>query len=142
MLTLTHYLDLRTLCLKFRLETGQYSAIDKEALAIVFGIIKFHQYVYGCHFTLQTDHKPLERILGAHREIPKMVGNRLQRWALTLSAYDYELKVVQGKENVVVDFLSWLPMDSTNASAAERVGESDVLLNMHMGDLSLTRRDL
>ena len=86
--------------------------------------------------------KPLEQILGVHREIAKMVANQLQHWALTLSAYDYELKVVQGKENVVVDFLSWLPMNSTNASAAERVGESDVLLNVHMGDLSLTRRDL
>eukprot|EP00731_Ephydatia_muelleri_P025384 Em0017g467a len=120
----------------------QYAAIDKEALAIVFGIIKFHQYVYGRHFTLQTDHKPLERNLGAHREIPRMVANRLQRWALTLSAYDYELKVVQGKENVVADFLSRLPLSSTNASAAERVGESDVLLNVRLGDLSLTRRDL
>ena len=120
----------------------QYAAIDKEALAIVFGIIKFHQYVYGRHFTLQTDHKPLERILGAHREIPRMVANRLQRWALTLSAYDYELKVVQGKENVVADFLSRLPLSSTNASAAEKVGESDVLLNVRLGDLSLTRKDL
>ena len=119
-----------------------YAVIDKEALAIVFGIMKFHQYVYGRHFTLQMDHKPLERILGAHREVPKMVANRLQRWALTLSAYDYELKVVQGKENVVADFLSRLPVDSTNASAAEREGESEMLLNVRLGDLSLTKRDL
>jgi len=70
-----------------------YAVIDKKALAIVFGITKFHQYVYDRHFTLQTDHKPLKRILGAHREVPKMVANRLQCWALTLSAYDYELKV-------------------------------------------------
>ena len=49
---------------------------------------------------------------------------------------------MQGKENVVADFLSRLPLSSTNASAAERVGESDVLLNVRLGDLSLTRKDL
>ena len=66
-----------------------------------------------CTVVILHYHKPLKRILGAHREVPKMVANRLQCWALTLSAYDYELKVVQGKENVVADFLSRLPVDST-----------------------------
>ena len=70
----------------------RYSVIDKEALAIIFGVTKFYQYLYGRRFILQTDHKPLERILGAHQEIPKMAANRLQRWAITLSAYDYDLE--------------------------------------------------
>lgn len=33
-----------------------YSQIDKEALAIVFGIKYFHQYLYMNHFILRTDH--------------------------------------------------------------------------------------
>lgn len=31
----------------------------KEGLAIVFAVRMFHQYVYGSHFTIQTDNKPL-----------------------------------------------------------------------------------
>ncbi|CAK1596228.1 unnamed protein product [Parnassius mnemosyne] len=59
-----------------------YSQIQKEALAIVFAVKKFHQYIYGRRFTLRTDHKPLVTIFGPHQGIPSMTASRLQRWAL------------------------------------------------------------
>ena len=39
-----------------------YSQIEKELLAQVFGMEHNHQYVYGRRVTLWTDHKPLEMI--------------------------------------------------------------------------------
>ena len=36
-----------------------YSQLDKEALAIIFAIKRYHQYLYGRHFEIKTDHKPL-----------------------------------------------------------------------------------
>ena len=72
----------------------RYSVIDKEALAIIFGITKFYQYLYGQRFILRTDHKPLEHILGAHQEISNMAANCMQRWAITLNAYDYDLEYI------------------------------------------------
>ena len=37
----------------------RYSHLDKEALAIIFGLKRFHQYLYGRKFVIYTDHKPL-----------------------------------------------------------------------------------
>ena len=41
-----------------------YSQIDKEALSLIFGLQKFHNYLYGRKYTLITDHKPLTTVLG------------------------------------------------------------------------------
>ena len=39
-----------------------YAQIEKEALAILFGCERFHVYLYGKSFTVESDHKPLQPI--------------------------------------------------------------------------------
>ena len=60
--------------------------MEKEALLLVFVIQKFHKYIYGCKFTLVTDHKPLTTIFGPKTGVPSLASAWLQRWALLLSA--------------------------------------------------------
>ena len=62
-----------------------YSQIDKEALALVWGVKKFHLYLFGRHFTLMTDHEPLTSIFNPKKGIPAMTVARLQRYALFLA---------------------------------------------------------
>jgi hypothetical protein len=65
-----------------------YSHLDKEALAIIFGVKKYHQYLFGHQFEIKTDHKPLTHIFDESRVVPVMASGRIQRWALMLGAYD------------------------------------------------------
>lgn len=45
---------------------ARYAHIEKEMLAIVFGVERFRQYIYGrSDVTVYTDHKPLEFVLQA-----------------------------------------------------------------------------
>ena len=66
-----------------------YGQVEKEALAMVYGITKFHKYSYGREFLLQTDHKPLLGLLKEDKQIPAMASACIQCWALTLSNYQY-----------------------------------------------------
>ena len=87
-----------------------YSTLEKEALAISFGVKKFHQFLYGHPFTIKTDHKPLEGLLNEKKGIPALAAPRIQRWALTLSAYEYKISYKAGQTNGNADGLGRLPL--------------------------------
>lgn len=69
-----------------------YAQIEHEALSIIFGVHKFHHYLYGRKLTLLTDHRPLTTILSPRKAIPSMAAARMQRWALLLAAHDYNIQ--------------------------------------------------
>lgn len=85
-----------------------YAQIEKEGLALVFAVTKFHKFLYGRKFTLQTDHKPLLAIFGNKKGIPAHSANRLQRWALTLMSYDFDLEYISTANFGAADILSRL----------------------------------
>ena len=91
-----------------------YAQIEKEALSLVFGVKKFHQYLYGRHFNLITDHKPLTAILGPKKGVPSLVAARMQRWALLLSAYTYSISYKPTDLHSNADGLSRLPLPTTS----------------------------
>ena len=77
----------------------------------------------GRHFVARTDHKPLLGLFGKEKPIPQNANARIQRWALFLSQYNYDLIHKPGKENVIADALSRLPIedDFRSSTPAEYV---------------------
>ena len=96
-----------------------YPQVEKEALSLVYGIRKFHQYLYGRQFVMVTDHEPLLVLLGSKKEVPPLAAARLQRWALLLSAYSYQLEFRKTSKHGNADFLSRLPLAGTGATSVQ-----------------------
>jgi len=85
-----------------------YSQIEKDGLALIFAVKKFHKYIYGRNFTLLTDHRPLLSIFGNRKGIPVHSANRLQRRAATLLGYDFTIEYQKSAHFGQADALSRL----------------------------------
>ena len=83
-----------------------YSLVDKEALAFIFGVKRFHEYLVGHNFTIVSDHKPLQYLFNEKKATPQMASARVQRWSLTLSCYDYNI-VYKGSLQNLDTGLDW-----------------------------------
>ena len=66
---------------------------------------------------MYSDHKPLQFLFSETKPVPTMASSRIQRWALTLSAYNYQMVFRPGKNQGNADGLSRLPL----AEAPEEV---------------------
>lgn len=80
-----------------------YSATEREALAVVYAIEKFEPYLGTRPFTVVTDHASLRWFM----RLENPTG-RLARWGCRLSQFDFIIEHRKGKDNVVPDALSRL----------------------------------
>ena len=105
-----------------------YSQIEKEGLAIIFGVTKYYMYLFGRKFTLRTDHKPLLKIFAPDSATPVLAAVRLQRWSLLLSSYQYEIEFKPSAEVASSDALSRLPLQyRKDASVEDKIFQVSVV---------------
>lgn len=96
-----------------------YSTIEKEAIAVLFGVNKFQQFLYVHKFTVKTDHKPLEGLFSERKGVPQQASVKIQRRTLTLAAYEYTISYRVGRNNENADALSRLPLNVTPTSVPQ-----------------------
>ena len=78
-----------------------YSTIEREALAVYWGIHKYSEFLMGKHFYLLTDHAPLTYLNTA-----KFQNARVMRWSLALQSYRFSVLYIKGKDNFGADYMS------------------------------------
>ncbi|GFY47411.1 uncharacterized protein K02A2.6 [Trichonephila inaurata madagascariensis] len=104
----------------------RYAQIEKELMAVIYGLEHFNYYTYGRIVTVQTDHKP---VLGFSKKPYDTISPRLQRILLQLNKYNIQLEYVPGKNLVIADALS--RAQSTTVNFDEVLGqEATVRINL------------
>lgn len=86
---------------------SSYAQIEKELFAILFGCVRFHQYIYGNKVNVETDHKPLVTLLD---KPSYKIPSRLQRFMLRLQCYNLNVFYKPGKYLYIADTLSRCPL--------------------------------
>jgi hypothetical protein len=91
---------------KLQKHEKNYTPFLIEMQAAIWGMDHFSTYLRGRHFTLYTDHKPLEKLGKVHTR----TLNRLQE---IMNTFDFEIMYKKGSE-MPADFLSRNAVDSIN----------------------------
>ncbi|XP_053395598.1 uncharacterized protein K02A2.6-like [Mercenaria mercenaria] len=88
----------------------KYAQVDREALAAYYFVKRFYTYLYGRKFTLIVDCQALLSIFSPQKQIAVTTAARVQRYALYLSGFNYDIEYKSTKKNSNVDALSRLPV--------------------------------
>lgn len=91
----------------FNKPESNYSTIEKEAAAVVFGIQRFRHYLQDKPFVIISDHRPLQWLKTFKDE-----GGRLGRWSIMLANTNYTVRYRPGRIHENADFLSRIPVCS------------------------------
>ena len=110
-----------------------YGHIEKEGLALVYAVKKFHNYLYSQKFKMMRNHKPLLGLFGEDKGYPDKTAARILRWALLLSAYDYKVEYIPGALNGNADGLSRLPIQACSEDISQTAVSIQMELVMHDG---------
>ena len=117
-----------------------YSQLEKEGLSCIFGIKRFHDYLFRRSFELITDHKPLLGLLKEDRPVSPQASARIKRWSLFLSSYEYTLSFRKTDAHANADALSRIPLpeEPTKSSVEPEL----VLLAEHLNESPITAADI
>ena len=117
----------------------KYSQIEREGIGIFFAVKRFYPFLFGRKFTLVTDNKPLAAIISPRKDIPAVAAERIQRWAMYLSGFNYDVRYRSSAQNANADWLSRLPTQHDDPGTST---DEDVALVLGVGVLPVSSEQI
>lgn len=114
-----------------------YPQVQREALAIVWGVERFQLYLRGQMFTVKTDSEGNEYIFGERHRMGKRCITRAEAWALRLQPYKFKIERVPGKDNIA-DVFSRLVAESQRDEPFDDSNENHLLLTVDTYSVPVT----
>ena len=94
---------------KLRSNEQKFSSSELETLAVLWSVERLHQFLFGRHFEIRTDHSALKEVLLGKASNGSTAPARIVRWAARLMPYSFSVTYIKGNSNLVADGLSRLP---------------------------------
>ena len=113
-----------------------YSTSERELLAIVLAVENFAQYLYGKHFTVNSDHQPLQWLFKTAKP-----SARLARWIIRLNDFSFTIHYKQGKSNANADALSRWPLDSEDNHDEPDEQSEHIIASLHASQPTSTLQE-
>ena len=113
-----------------------YPQLEKEVFACIFSVKRFPSYLFGHHFHLITDDKPLLALLNEHHSTSSQASAQIRQWSLFLSSYEYSLSFRDTHSHSNADALSRLPLPI--APEEEDPPSEAILLMKHLAESPVT----
>ena len=108
---------------KFSDQARRWSTWDQETFSIFYSVtVSFRQYLWGKKFVVENDHRNLQWLEAS--VVPKIV-----RWRLQLQEFDFLIRHIPGKQQVVADYFSRLHL-----IALDSIARVPVLSNVEKDD--------
>ncbi|CAF3126930.1 unnamed protein product [Rotaria sp. Silwood2] len=101
---------------KFTATQMNWPATEQECYAIIYAIEKWHKYLDGRPFVIETDHKPLLPF-----NLKQQLNAKCERWRLKLQQYQFTIRYIKGKHNTVADYLSRSPVENESIDEDDHI---------------------
>jgi transposase InsO family protein len=110
-----------------------YSTYERELTAIISGIKHFRIYIYGRHFKIYTDHRPIQFLIAKENK-----SSRQLNWIALLAEYDYTIQYKPGTSIPHADGLSRIRVDAVQP-ICEPIYDRQRIKDEQRADVSLTQ---
>ena len=102
---------------RFNVTEKRYPQIKRELFGAYLIVKRLRRYLYGTYFVLETDAQPMIGLLNK----PDLPSDVASRWIAYMKLFDFEIKHIKGKENVVADGLSRIEYEESELPKVELI---------------------